>query len=102
MKDYFVYIVRCSDGLFYTGITNSVDRREAEHNMGLDPKAFTYSRRPVKVVRVEHFYDAKQAIAREKQLKGWSHAKKKALIKEDFDRVYEISNEKNRRKNIQR
>lgn len=91
MKSYFVYIARCSDGLFYVGITNNVDKRESDHNLGLDPTAFTYKRRPVKVVRVECFYDVKAAIAREKQLKGWSHAKKEALVHGDFDEVSRLS-----------
>ncbi|MCD4736871.1 MAG: GIY-YIG nuclease family protein [Bacteroidales bacterium] len=48
----FVYIVECSDGSFYTGVTKDLDRRVAEHNDGDNPKAYTYRRRPVNSVRL--------------------------------------------------
>ena len=45
----FVYIVECIDGSYYTGVTNNIERRISEHNVGLDRDSFTYSRRPVVV-----------------------------------------------------
>ncbi len=78
--NYFVYILRCADDKFYVGVTNNVERRFTEHQEGHDPGSFTYSRRPVALVLVERYQDVRQAIAREKQLKGWGRAKKEALI----------------------
>ncbi|MFH0988131.1 MAG: GIY-YIG nuclease family protein, partial [Parcubacteria group bacterium] len=80
MKKYYVYIVECADESYYTGITNNHKRRLDEHNSGKDEKSYTFTRRPVKLVHLEEFKYVLDAIAREKQLKGWSRAKKKALI----------------------
>jgi len=77
---YYVYIVQCRDGLYYTGVTNDVDRRIAEHNSGVDQGCFTYIRRPVQLKYTEHFQNIEHAIAWEKQLKGWSRKKKEALL----------------------
>lgn len=81
--NYFVYILRCADGKYYVGVTNDVERRFAEHQQGLIPRSFTYDRRPVELALVEWFNNIDQAIAREKQIKGWSRAKKEALIAGD-------------------
>lgn len=84
---YYVYIVQCSDGLYYTGVTNDVDRRVAEHNEGLNKGCFTYTRRPVVLKYYEHFQNIKAAIDWEKQLKGWSRKKKEALFCNDFEAI---------------
>ena len=83
MKLYYVYILECSDNLLYTGITNDVSRRLAEHNAGLDKNSFTYKRRPVKVIFYQDFNDVNQAIWFEKKIKKWSAQKKRALANED-------------------
>ena len=89
--DYYVYIVQCSDGFYYTGFTNDLDRRIVEHNEGIDPTCFTYIRRPVILKYFEHFIEAAQGIAREKQLKGWSRKKKEALFQEDYKLLKKLS-----------
>lgn len=91
MNTYFVYILLCSDNSYYIGVTNNLDKRVDEHNNGLDEDSYTYSRLPVKVKYFETFIDIQQAIVREKQLKGWSRAKKKALIEENWDRLVLLS-----------
>ena len=91
-KFYYVYILECSDSSFYTGITNDIDRRLEEHNHGENENSYTHNRRPVKLKFVEEFLDVNQAIAWEKQIKGWSRAKKKALIAGDPDKIIELSN----------
>jgi putative endonuclease len=88
---YYVYIVQCRDGFYYTGITNNLEKRIDEHNAGKDVFAFTYKRRLVMLKYFERFTDVKQAIAREKQLKGWSRAKKKALFNEDYNLLKELA-----------
>jgi putative endonuclease len=86
-----VYIVQCKDNFYYTGITNNLEKRLEQHNVGKDIFAFTYNRRKVTLKYFEHFTDVKQAIAREKQLKGWSRAKKEALINEDYNLLKELA-----------
>ena len=94
MYQYFVYILECSDGLFYTGVTNDIERRYDEHLQGVDPKCFTYKRRPVILKYHEIFTDINQAISREKQIKGWSRKKKQALIDENFEVLIKLSKSK--------
>ena len=92
MKFYHVYILECSDKSYYTGVTNDLDRRLLEHQEGLDVKCYTYKRRPVKLKFFDEFLDINDAIAAEKQIKGWSRKKKEALIKGDFDELVKLSN----------
>jgi putative endonuclease len=84
VKSYWVYMVLCRDGHFYVGVTNDVERRVAEHNLGTDSGCYTFRRRPVKLVHAALYFDIEEAIRWEKQLKGWSRAKKQALITEDW------------------
>ena len=53
----YVYILECSDRSFYTGVTNDIDRRVEEHQSGENKEAYSYSRRPVKLVYSEFFID---------------------------------------------
>jgi putative endonuclease len=78
----FLYILRCADGSYYTGTYRGEDlaTRISEHNNGHNPNAWTASRRPVEVVFAEQFASITDAIAAERRIKGWSRAKKEALI----------------------
>jgi putative endonuclease len=80
MKKYYVYILKCSDKSYYTGITNNIERRLDEHNEGINDNAYTHDRRPVELVFTMEFNDVNEAIAFEKQVKGWSRKKKEAII----------------------
>ena len=95
MKRLYVYILKCSDDSYYTGVTNDVDERVAQHNEGYNPKAYTFNRRPVKLVYAEEFQEYHEAIEWEKQLKGWTRAKKEALIKNNWDKLRELAECKN-------
>ena len=88
---YHVYILRCCDGKYYTGVTNNIELRILQHQQGLDPNAFTYKRRPIELVFNEVFKDIDQAIAFEKQVKGWRREKKEAIINGDWDKLPELS-----------
>ncbi len=90
----YTYILYCADDSFYVGVTNNIDRRFNEHEYGIKETAYTYSRRPVKLVYYKIFYSPMEAIRYEKQLKGWSRKKKIALIKGDIDELIRLSNEK--------
>ena len=82
-----VYMLRCADGRYYVGSTRKgLDQRLSEHNNATFD-AWTSKRLPVVIVWAEHFGNITDAIAVERQLKGWSRAKKEALIRGDFDSV---------------
>jgi len=81
---YFVYIVQCADGLYYTGVTNDLNRRIGEHNSGLI-EGFTSKRLPVRLVYHQSFKNVLDAVAAEKQIKGWSRKKKEALKAGNFE-----------------
>jgi len=91
MKYYYTYMVLCSDGKFYTGITNDPERREAEHNDGKYPKAWTITRRPVRLVYTQEFQWVLDAIDWEKRLKKWSAGKKRALVNGDYDAIHVLA-----------
>ncbi len=92
--NYYVYIVECSDGKYYTGVTNDVERRIWEHNTGYNINCFTYKRRPVVLKYDEHFTNINNAIAWEKQIKGWSRAKKEALFQRNWKLISELAKSK--------
>ena len=75
---YFVYIATNRNRTLYTGVTNDLTRRQAEHSDGRS--GFTATYRIDRIVYYEDFYDINQAIAREKQIKGYRRSKKIALI----------------------
>jgi putative endonuclease len=63
----------------------------SEHNEGKDISAYTFHRYPVQLLYWEQFSDFKQAIAREKQLKGWTRKKKEALMAQNYELLHELS-----------
>eukprot|EP01035_Chromulina_nebulosa_P012969 gene12969-17266_t len=81
----FVYMLRCADGSYYVGSASGEDLqpRIDQHNSGFY-KGYTYSRRPVVVVWSDYFDRITDGIAAERQIKGWSRAKKEALIRSDW------------------
>ncbi|MCX7007284.1 MAG: GIY-YIG nuclease family protein [Kiritimatiellaeota bacterium] len=87
---YWVYILLCADGRFYVGHTNNLKERVACHNAGRGA-LFTSIRRPVRLVHSEEFGTESAAVAREIQIKHWSHAKKTALVKGELQRLHALS-----------
>ncbi|MBV9407189.1 MAG: GIY-YIG nuclease family protein, partial [Candidatus Eremiobacteraeota bacterium] len=77
----------CRDGSYYVGVTSDVEARFAQHVQGTFPTCYTYERRPLKLVYSATFATAAEAIRSEKQIKGWSHAKKYALARDDWDTI---------------
>ena len=96
MKDYFVYILKCSDDSYYAGVTNNLEKRVNEHQSGII-KGYTSNRLPIRLVFSERFSDINQAIRFEKQIKGWSRKKKEALTSRNFDLLVELSNMKRKK-----
>ncbi|MFM6192171.1 MAG: GIY-YIG nuclease family protein [Planktothrix sp.] len=78
-KEYYVYIMTNKSGTLYTGVTNNLQRRVYEHKNKLIP-GFTSKYNINKLVYWEETSDVTSAIAREKQIKGWTRAKKISLI----------------------
>jgi len=89
----WVYILQCADGSYYTGSSRAVevDTRLSEHELASFATAYTASRRPVKLVYSEHFEMIVDAIAAERRIKGWSRAKKEALINGDWPAIQALS-----------
>ena len=80
-----VYILRCADGSFYTGITRrDVAERVSEHNRRL-VEGYTSARLLVTLVFDEHYERVDEAVTAERRIKGWSRAKKIAYIRGDFE-----------------
>lgn len=84
---YYVYIIECRDGSFYTGLTNDLMRRFTEHCEGIYPTCYTFKRRPLTLRYYETIPFSLEAAQREKQLKGWSRIKKMALINADLHKL---------------
>lgn len=79
MKQYHVYIMASLSRTLYTGVSNDLRRRVHEHRTGLVP-GFTSRYNVIRLVYAEAFTDVREAIAREKQIKGWVRSKKIALV----------------------
>jgi len=86
----YMYILRCSDGSYYVGSTDNLQARILAHNAGRGP-SYTSRRRPVQLVYSESYDNNRLAGQRERQLKGWSRAKKEALILGDVEELKRLS-----------
>jgi putative endonuclease len=94
MEGASIYILRCADGSYYTGITrHSVDERVSEHAQGLID-SYTAKRLPVALIFSESYERIDEAIAAERRIKGWSRAKKEAYMRGDFERLSELAKRK--------
>src|SRR6218665_1109629 len=87
---FHVYMLRCADGSYYVGHTEDVEHRIAQHQQGTFP-GYTHSRRPVEPVWAEEFATRDEAREAERQIKGWSRAKKEALIQGDWDLIRQLA-----------
>ena len=87
----YAYMLRCADGSYYVGSARlGLERRIGEHNSGTYG-GYTSTRRPVTLVWAEHFQLITDAIAAERRVKGWSRAKKEALILGDYEAIRKLS-----------
>jgi putative endonuclease len=86
----YMYILECNDGTYYTGSTYDLEKRIFQHNDGTGAN-YTSKRIPVKLVYFEKIDNIDKAFKREKQIQRWSHAKKKALIEKNWDRLHELA-----------
>ncbi|MBU1008144.1 GIY-YIG nuclease family protein [Candidatus Dependentiae bacterium] len=83
---FFVYILKCSDGSYYTGHTDDLEKRIAEHRGGRFD-CYTLSRRPIKLVYAQHCSSRHEALSAEQKIKTWSRKKKEALIENNWQKL---------------
>lgn len=92
---FWAYMLHCNGGSFYVGHTDDLDRRIAQHQTGEIP-GYTRDPSPVTLVWSEAFPTRLEALEAERRIKGWSRAKKLALIRGDWERIATLAKKKNR------
>ena len=93
MLDFYVYILKCNDGTYYTGHTDNLAKRIAEHQAG-KYEGYTASRLPVEVIFVQTFASRIEALEAERKLKDWSRKKKEALAYKGWDGIIALKKKK--------
>ena len=94
MKQSYVYILKCFDNSYYSGVSSNLTQRLFQHETGFYPECYTASKRPVELVYYCEFTDINFAIDIEKKIKKWSRAKKEALINEEYDKLPNLAKKK--------
>jgi len=88
---FWVYILRCADGSYYTGHTDNLEKRIGEHETGAIPSCYTFKRRPLQLVFSQDCATREEALAAEQQIKGWSRKKKEAMMRSDWGEVSRLA-----------
>ncbi len=88
---FYVYILKCSDDSYYTGHTDNLERRLSEHHNKMHTGCYTATRLPVTLEFQQAFVTREEALASERQIKGWSRKKKEALFVGDWERISQLS-----------
>ena len=91
MQPFWVYILHCADSSYYTGHTDNLERRIAQHEAGDIDTCYTFKRRPVELVFSESFPSRDEALVAEQKIKGWSRKKKEAMIRGEWAEVSRLS-----------
>ena len=92
---FWVYVLRCSDGSYYTGHTDNLEHRIGMHQQG-EVAGYTSKRRPVELVFSQECVTREEALAAELQIKGWSRAKKEALARGDWGTIKALAKGRHR------
>lgn len=92
---FWAYMLRCVDNSYFVGHTDKLEKRVEQHSLKFYPMCYTASRLPIELVFSQEFTTREEALASERQIKGWSRKKKEALIKKDWNL---ISTQSKRRK----
>ncbi|MGD9471060.1 MAG: GIY-YIG nuclease family protein [Novosphingobium sp.] len=92
---FHAYLLRCNDGSYYAGHTDDLEQRMGQHQSGV-LGGYTAKRLPVVLVWSDSFQARDDAFAVERKLKGWSRAKKEALIAGDWERISELARKRDR------
>ncbi|MEO6433904.1 MAG: TrmH family RNA methyltransferase [Sphingomicrobium sp.] len=96
---FWTYVLRCSDGSYYSGHSDDLERRMGEHESGLTP-GYTQRRRPVTLMWSQEFPGREEALAAELQIKNWSRGKKEALFRSDWETVSNLAKPPGRRSRL--
>jgi len=91
----YMYILKCSDGSYYTGCTKDMDKRLWQHQNGQGAN-HTKNRLPVQLIYVENYERIDEAFSREKQIQGWGRKKKEALIEGNIEKLRCLSSSNGR------
>lgn len=97
MKTYYVYILSCADGSYYTGVTSNSTQRLEDHQHKKHLNSYTSKRLPVELAFYCTFSEITMAIETEKQIKKWSRVKKEALINEEYELLPNLAKKKFRK-----
>lgn len=90
----YIYILRCENDEFYVGSTNDINDRVVRHKSGRGA-VYTKHHKPEEQIYTEEYDTYQEAFKRERQIKGWSRAKKEALIAGDIEKLKQLSKSKN-------
>ncbi|HUX63002.1 GIY-YIG nuclease family protein [Sulfuricella sp.] len=88
---FWIYILQCADGSYYTGHTDNLEKRIGEHHTRAIPGCYTASRLPVSLAFSQPFSTRDEALAAEQQIKGWSRKKKEAMMRGDWAEVSRLA-----------
>jgi putative endonuclease len=88
---FWVYILRCADGSYYTGHTDNLEKRIGEHDTGAIARCYTFKRRPLQLVFSQDCATREEALSAEQQIKGWSRNKKEAMMRGDWAEVSRLA-----------
>ena len=87
---FWVYLLQCADQSYYVGHTDELEKRIQQHERG-EVGGYTSTHRPVRVVFTQEFASREEALAAERQIKGWSRRKKAALARGDWSEMSRLS-----------
>jgi putative endonuclease len=90
------YMLECADGSLYVGSTHSLELRLYQHSIG-EGAVYTRDRLPVRLIWHEEWSHIGEAFNREKQIQGWSRAKRLALVEERWDDLHELARKRGKR-----
>jgi predicted GIY-YIG superfamily endonuclease len=95
---FYLYFLKCSDDSLYTGHTDDLNLRLAQHHTGTFKSCYSFSRRPIQLLKALDFPTRQEALGAERMVKKWSRAKKWAFILEDGSQFHELSKSSEQRK----
>ena len=90
---FWVYILRCADGSYYTGHTDNLEARIGQHQTG-ECEGYTTTRRPVELAWSQECVTREEALSAERQIKGWNRKKKEAMMRGDWAEVSRLAQSK--------
>ena len=97
---FWIYILKCRDASYYTGHTDNIEMRIEQHKQRHFPDCYTASRLPVELVFTQPHTTREEALAAERQIKGWSRKKKEAMMRGDWQEVSRLAQNTHRKASL--